>query len=311
MKLATTIGDFKGYTASWEEAVRLFRDTGFRYLDFDFYSVNYPGSPFIGDNWMDAIQVAAEAAKELGFSFVQAHSPNYNPLNPNADHETGMLATLRSIEACGYLGIDTLVMHAGKSVDGLCDPGKAYFFENNRKFYQSLFPAMEKYNVNVLIENGPTAHAMGSYIFTRAEAMVEFLEYCDHPLLHACWDTGHANMDALDQYQQICTLDKHLKAVHFQDNFGISDEHFAPFMGTLDIDAIIQALIAVDFQGPLTFESNNIIMPEGMWPHARQASPSITHRPLQRPSIELRRKAEAFLYEIGKYILTAYDLYEY
>ena len=134
MKLATTIGDFSHYTSSWEQAIRQFEGTGFRYLDFNFYSVIYPGSPFLGDNWMEDVEKAARTARELGFSFVQAHSPNYHPMDPGTDHAAGMLATIRSIEACGYLGIPNLVVHAGHSDGHLCDPGKEYFFEANRKF---------------------------------------------------------------------------------------------------------------------------------------------------------------------------------
>ena len=37
--------------------------------------------------------------------------------------------------------------------------------------------------------------------------MVEFLNYVGHPLLHACWDTGHANCEG-SQYDDIVTLGK-------------------------------------------------------------------------------------------------------
>ena len=49
MRLATTIGDLKKYThdgRSSAEAVRMFEGTGFRYLDYDFYNVIFPSSPF-------------------------------------------------------------------------------------------------------------------------------------------------------------------------------------------------------------------------------------------------------------------------
>ena len=67
MRLATTIGDFKKYVDfgnSPAQAVRLFEGTGFKYLDYDFYSVIYPGSPFLGDKWMDQVKEAADAAAE-------------------------------------------------------------------------------------------------------------------------------------------------------------------------------------------------------------------------------------------------------
>lgn len=113
MKLATTIGDFEYYTNTPAEAVQQFAGTGFRYFDYNFYNVIFPGSAFLQAHWMDEIIAAQRAARKLGYTFVQAHSPNYNPLDPAADHEAGMLATLRAIEACGYLGIPNIVVHSG------------------------------------------------------------------------------------------------------------------------------------------------------------------------------------------------------
>ena len=118
MKLATTTGDFLAWTKTPAEAVSLFEGTGFRHLDYNFYRVIYPGSPFLGDRWLDEVEAAGREAERLGLDFVQAHSPNYNPFDPKADHEVGMLATLRSIEACGRLGIRNIVR--GKAaVNGL------------------------------------------------------------------------------------------------------------------------------------------------------------------------------------------------
>ena len=143
MRLATTIGDLKKYThdgRSSAEAVRMFEGTGFRYLDYDFYNVIFPSSPFLSERWMEDVTQAAEAAASLGMRFVQAHSPNYNPFDPDADHEAGMLATLRSIEACGYLGIPNLVVHSGYT-DRLRYPqDREEYFAENRKFYETLLP---------------------------------------------------------------------------------------------------------------------------------------------------------------------------
>lgn len=314
MRLATTIGDFKKYVDfknSPAEAVRLFEGTGFKYLDYDFYNVICPNSPFLGEKWMDQVKEAADAAAELGMKFVQAHSPNYNPLDPNFDHEAGMLATIRSIEACGYLGIENLVVHSGMSEAYLYPQDREGYFKANRAFHESLIPAMEKYNVNVLIENSAEENMQGKYFFMTGQEMADFLNEINHPLLHAVWDIGHANMRGTNQYKDICDLGSHLRALHVQDNFGTYDEHFAPLMGTTDMDAVMQGLKAVGFNGYLTFESNNILAYAGNWPHARQETPDLPEpRRLASPGLELRREAEALLYKIGKYILTQYDCFE-
>ena len=316
MKLATTIGDFKKYASTWAEAVSLFKDTGFRYLDFDFYSSTIgSGSPFLSDDWMTHVAAAGEAAAQLGFTFVQAHSPQYNPLNPNQlnpnlNQDKHMTAINRAIEACGYLGIPNIVMHSGMSSDFPYPGGKKSYFAAARKFHESFFPMMEKYNVNVLIENIDHVNMEDNYYFHSGEDMVEFIEYCNHPLLHACWDVGHANIDKRDQYQDICKIGKHLRGVHIQDNFGEFDDHVAPFMGVLNLDAIMHGLIDTGYTGYFTFEALNLMPHEKTATHRKLKSPSISDNKLGSPSVELRRAAEKLLYEIGKYILTQYDCFE-
>ena len=310
MKIATTIGDFRHYTPNWAEAVKQFEGTGFRYLDFDFYSVIYPDSPFLGADWMKDVADAAEEAAKRGFTFVQAHSPDYNPLSDTVDHEAGMRALLRSIEACGKLGIPNLVVHSGVSGAYRYPDGQEGYFKANRAFYESLFPAMEKYQVNVLIENSAAGNMGDNYFFMTGQEMCDFIDYCHHPLLQACWDTGHANMDSRDQYREIRTLGSHLKAIHFQDNFGAADEHFAPFMGTLDVDGVMQGLLDSSFSGYLTFEAQNLLTLDGAWPHPRHKTSDLADRKLSQPSLELRREAEKLLYQIGKFVLTQYGCYE-
>ena len=310
MRLATTTGDFNKYTKTPAEAVRAFEGTGFRYLDYSFYNVIYPGSPFLTDDWLREVDEAAEAASQLGFTFVQAHSPNYNPLDLNSDHEAGMLVTVRSIEACGRLGIPNIVVHSGFSKTMRYPENREAYFRANRAYYERLFPAMERWNVNVLIENSAEKNMGSRFFFMTGREMADFLDWVGHPLLHACWDIGHANMRGANQHQEICALGNHLRAVHIQDNYGACDEHFAPMMGTVDMDAVMQGLQEVGFPGPFTFEAENLLTAAGSWPHARMQTEGISRRPLASPSLELRRKAERLLYEIGRYILTSYECFE-
>ncbi len=310
MKLASTTGDFRGYAKTTADAVRFYEGTGFRHLDYNFYNVIHEGSPFLGDRWLDEVEEAGREAERLGFDFVQAHSPNYNPLDPNVDHDAGMLATIRSIEACGRLGIPNIVVHPGMTTELTYPDGRDGYFSRNRDFYRSLFPAMEKWNVNVLIENSAEANMGTRYFFMTGQEMHDFADYVDHPLLHCNWDIGHANMRGTDQREDILAMGDHLRGLHIQDNFGACDEHIAPFMGTTDMDAVMQGLLAIGYKGYFTFETENMLLTYGRWPHKRREAPSVTERRLAAPPLDLRRKAAAFLYEIGRAILTAYDCFE-
>ena len=310
MKLATTIGDFFAYTSSPAEAVRLFEGTGFRHLDYSFYNVLRAGSPFLGERWMDQVEDALREAERLGFDFVQAHSPNYNPLDPKADHEAGMLATLRSIEACGRLGVRNLVVHPGTAADLFYPKDRDEYFRRNREFFLSLAPALERWNVNALAENSAEANMGGRYFPMTGAEMRDFADCVGHPLVHCNWDTGHANMRDTDQKEEIEAMGAHLLAVHIQDNFGAVDEHIAPFMGTLDIDSIMQGLLSIGYKGYFTFEADNMLLARARWPHGRRHAPSVTDRRLEIPTAALRQKAEALLFEIGRTILCAYGCFE-
>ena len=148
------------------------------------------------------------------------------------------------------------------------------------------------------------------YFFMTGQEMRDFADYVDHPLLHCDWDIGHANMRGTDQREDILAMGDHLRGLHIQDNFGACDEHIAPFMGTTDMDAVMQGLLEVGYKGYFTFETDNMLLCYGRWPHKRRQLPSVTERRLAVPPLDLRRKAAAFLYEIGRAILSAYDCFE-
>ncbi|MBQ1316392.1 MAG: sugar phosphate isomerase/epimerase [Lachnospiraceae bacterium] len=315
MKLATTIADLRGYTENWAEAVRAYEGTGFRYLDFDFYWTIYPGSPFLSDDWMRDVYDAANEAAKLGFTFVQAHAPSYNALNPSAvnpaaNEKTGPLALQRSIAACGELGIPNLVIHSVHSPELRYPDDRERYFPAARAYYEALYPYMEKYNVNVLVENIDQWNMGGRYYFRTGEEIRSFLDFCGHPLLHACWDAGHANIEGLDQAAEILALGDHLRAVHIQDNFGEHDDHLAPFMGTLDLDAVMQGLLGAGYKGYFTFEATCMFSLGEAAFHRRSRLPSVTECYLPHTSLELRRRAESLLYETGRYILTQYQCFE-
>lgn len=310
MKLATTTEDFAHYAATDAERVRLFQGTGFRHLDYNFGSAHVPGSSFLGAHWMDEVRAAGKAAEQLGFDFVQAHAPCFNVGAPDADHDAGILATIRSIEACGYLGIPNMVIHTGCFRDLRYPADQQAYFERNKQFLSRLIPYLEKHNVNLLIENSSENWIGDAYFFFTPTEMREFVDYFNHPLLHICWDTGHANTRGTDPYQDILALGNELKALHVQDNYGFYDEHIAPFMGTLPLDSLMQGLLAIHYQGYFTFESSNMLLPANSWPHARRDFPLPAPKRLENPTPFLKQKAVALLYEIGKTILDAYDCFE-
>jgi len=316
VKLATTTSDFGIYSDKASELVNLFEGTGFRYLDLNLYRSIYPGSPFLDAHWERWIQDAAEAANVHKMSFCQAHAPDGNPFASGEEYDVFLKATIRSIEACGRLKIPHVVLHA-KDIGGY--PSRAYHglnLKRNRDFFSLLFPVMEKTGVRVLVENSCDRHAPTKentrHFPSTASELLEIVAYMDHPLLAACWDTGHANIQGVDQYRSIAELGDRLRGLHINDNYGDMDSHVAPFQGTTNIDAVMQGLLDIRYQGYFTFEASNILRDGAVWPNFRREwrfrNEKVSR--LMDVPVSLKRQAVALLYQIGKHVLTEYGCFE-
>lgn len=308
MKLATTIaGYWRNYYKTDKERIEGVARTEFRYIDYDFWHLNEQ-APFMQENWKDEAEKIKQAISDAGLKAVQAHSPGGNPLI-ESQQEVLLSRTIRSIECCYLLGIPNIVVHAG-AYDGIT---KQEFMDKNKAFYQKLFPVMEMTGVEVLIENIGTWQ--DPYFIHDGAELRKLIEWVDHPLIHACWDTGHGNIANADQYESITALGHHLKALHIHDNVGgfdvkhkpgRQDMHGMPFTGGVNFDAVIQGLIDINYPGYFTYEVYEIRPVNRMdFIYKGQkvnkllaASPDIDH------------KVRVLLYDMGKYMLEQYGCFE-
>lgn len=304
MRLATTTADFDGFLATYQEKVDCVCDAGFRYIDLNMYSIEPDDALLVRNDWRAYAARLLENAQKRGAQFVQAHAPGGNPLSKDQAEVEGLIcATVRSIEVCGALGIPNIVVHAGMRA-GL---SKEESFVENKKFFGRLFPAMEQNGVNVLCENS-THRNMGDLYFTNSGADIkEFVQYVGHPRIHACWDTGHANCEGA-QYAEITAIGSDLYGVHINDNRGMQDEHILPYFGTMNLDEIMHALIDAQYQGYFTFEAGSTLRPPKYWLGDR--APFAADTRLACPPLFMQKRLEALLYELGEYILKAYDCFE-
>lgn len=290
MKIATTIIDSYPYFETPAEAIRFYEGTGFKLLDYSFYTAMKNTHHFLEDDWKKYVIGAKEAADELGFSFVQAHAPNYNPLGgEDYDHRNGVLAMTRSIEACGILGIKNTVTHSGISTDYLYPGDRDAYFEANLPFYRSLIPYMEEYGVSVLIENSCEVNMSGRYFPMTAGEMNAFITALGHSGFGACWDIGHAHIQKVNTHDELVALGSNLKALHIHDNDGRRDLHLHPFAGNFPYEDLMRGIIDSGFKGYFTFEVDS-------------------YKP---PFAELKKEQLKHLYLTGRRLLEKYDMYEY
>ena len=298
MKLCTTTSDFYTHCNNEFEKIKELHDAGFKYVDFSMYSDECV--QFMGNDWRELAKRIKFYADELGVQFVQAHSPAFETLetlDPNENWQDKFNQTMRSIEVCKELEIPMTVVHAGVKRN---TPGEQTM-ELNKKFYEMLLPTMEKTGVYVLVENVGIKDNQGRYYLNSGERVAQFVDYFNHPLLKACWDIGHGNVFG-NQYEHITTIGNRLKAIHYNDNDKMRDMHYAPFLAALDNDDPIRALIDIDFKGPFTFECSGTINSKV------KAFDKLKN--LNNLSLDVVRAYEKALYQTGKYLLTAYDIFE-
>jgi sugar phosphate isomerase/epimerase len=148
------------------------------------------------------------------------------------------------------------------------------------------------------------------YFINTGKDMREFIEYVGHPMIHGCCDTGHANCEG-SQYDEIMAIGEELYAIHYNDNHGTKDDHVAPFLGRLNHDEIINALLDVNFKGYFTLECDSSLIHYDQWTGKRRRFEAQGRElKLSEPQLFMQRYIEAMMYDTAKWMLESYDLFE-
>lgn len=300
MKLATTTGDFFKYGLNPKESIEEILKAGFKNIDYNFGYDFKNRCGLYSDSWQMYADELLELAAKKGFHYVQSHAPMGHPITNDQNRAQFIEDTRRSIEAAAYLGIPNVVVHAGH-VAGV---SKQENFRLNKLFYEEILKTAEKSGILVLTENFNKMCIENYYWPDNAEDICELVDYINHPLLKLCWDTGHGNQQPLPQYDALKLLGDRVAAVHVQDNLGFLDDHTMPFVGTLNIDSLMLGLLEIGYKGYFTFEADSIPLS----PARRSQDKRVTK--FTKLPLELGRRFEALLYEVGKYLLTEYNCFE-
>ena len=250
------------------------------------------------ENYEAYLHEVSTAADRLGIRLVQAHSPMGTP---RTDPDGSFLSdTIRCVDACGAWGIPNLVVHSGYT-RGL---DRQETLIANKAFFAPILERAERYGVNILVENFNIMCVPGLYWIDNATDLRALIDLVDHPLFHAVWDAGHANLQEMPQDEELRILGSHVRALHIQDNRGDTDSHLLPFLGTMSMDALMNGLKDIGYNGYFTFEVGGIFTP----PDKKRPFEKDTR--LQKAPLALKRAAERYLYELGRCVLEAYGCFE-
>lgn len=88
----------------------------------------------------------------------------------------------------------------------------------------------------------------------------------------------------------------------------MKDEHLIPYLGSLNHDEVINALIDVKFKGYFTLECSSSLVRPKDWLGGRRVFERDTR--LAEPQLFMQQRLEALMYDTAKYILSSYGLFE-
>jgi sugar phosphate isomerase/epimerase len=126
----------------------------------------------------------------------------------------------------------------------------------------ALFQKAAKLGVGLAIENMFIhTNSCPACFAASADDLVELVDKLgDDKVFGLCWDTGHGNLNKVDQVQALHTMGKRLKALHVNDNKGVWDDHILPFHGTIAWIPFMKALGEIGYEGDFTYEIHNFSM---------------------------------------------------
>lgn len=315
MKLCLTSSALSPYLKdgiSPREVYEAFRATGFTCVDFDVKS------SYLGDDLEEQAAFWKDLMADLGLTVTQTHAPMLNPLRDENSLEPALESSRRALRFCSLAGFPNLVVHPGAREGNT----RKEFFEGNIAYYKALIPAAEEAGVTVLIEN--IGQYMDPYFLWSAEDLNEMIDAVGHPLFRACWDIGHANhFEYLHvggtPYDNITALGDRLVAIHAHENVGFfpdpkprkrMDMHMMPYSScysSVNWDAVLQGLKDLGYKGTFNFESNTPAPQTGR-PEFRYDGQVV--RTLEKLPLPVWKTVTASLYEIGKFMLESYGLFE-
>ena len=288
------------------DLIDYYADMGYTALDLSLDS-SYEAALY-GDDWkMPAKRIKTKMAQR-GMIFGQAHAPAIAYID--AANEKFDNNVIQCIRLCGYFGIPSLVAHLFH-IKG-CTPES--FVEENVKYFSRFLPYLDECGVDICFENLGGFKEKDMYCFD-ADDLLKVINAFSHPRVHACWDTGHANLKRLDQYENVVKLGDHLRAVHIHDNlYPISepdgyftpDGHNFPLFGNVNFDAFIQGLIDIDYKGTFSTETDTPNR-RGHIDFFYNGELTLNLKPIP---FRIRKMADEMLFEICKYMMQTYGLWE-
>lgn len=247
-------------------ALNLALDAGFDAFDMPFFLKN---SEIYGENRIELFRELRKIAEDRGAVWNQAHAlfPIIRQTGTPEDEEYNRTTPIQiedNIRMCEILGIPQIVIHPIAFIGASKEENLA----RNIEYYRPFVHVAKECGVRVLVENmwGNHRDMKGRIVENVCSNGKELAFYSDtfaHEFsapdnVGVLVDVGHAGLVGLNCDDMIRDVGgDRLYGVHIHDNDFYHDTHTLPYLGNMNFDEMVRALIDVRYKGDITFEAGS------------------------------------------------------
>lgn len=255
MKLSSGIYGLIGRFSD-KEAIKILADAGFDGVDLTICYGSEADKSLETDSYLQYAGDIRQYMEALGIECVQAHAPT-------PSRETGgyYQKIVRAIELAAYVGAKVIVVHPIKDEGDGFHWQKKSLRERNMRFYRSLIPYAEKFDIKIAIENiysfDKRRNTVVSSVCSHGDEFAEYIDELNSDRIVACVDTGHAALVSDSAQNLLKLLGTRVQALHVHDVDCVGDNHTLPYTRVLDWDDICRTLAQTGYSGSFNFEAGN------------------------------------------------------
>lgn len=243
------------------ESIRRMSEIGFQSMEANIGDCHVKNYVLMREDWEHQVDLIGEAAAKHGMAFSQMHLPYHRKgwpgLDPFFQNRPGYPelfeeAMRRCYIAGGRLGIPWAVAHC---LDPQDTENPEVAAKINHEYYDKYVELGIKHGIGTAFENMVKSPNPNHTRYTsRIEDLINYVDSYRDPLVGINWDFGHANINKIDQPEALRMVGKRLQTTHVDDNFGETDNHYIPFLGTVNWHEIIPVLAEIGYEGDLSLE---------------------------------------------------------
>lgn len=223
------------------------KELGYEGVDFCFHPL-----VFVGGKEEKIISQIKENLDKAGLVCSQVHLPFYDLTLPSNCHDEWVEHQMQgALKLMKVLDCKWGAWHPVSATE--CGHDRKVAMKANREMLKRHLETAEKYGVGIAVEN-----IFAPFFSSVVEDHIELIESMHSPLVGACWDFGHANLQVSERgrVEDFRMIADKIKILHVDDNHACEDRHLAPGFGNVQFNELLPILFGTGFEGYFNMECN-------------------------------------------------------